>query len=100
MPTYEPFEQYDLPPLPRFKLKVTVVRIADGMYVVMQPICRQLGDLDISDQTAKLQADHRFDGALRHVPYDTKIRGVRLSWGIRRHKFGEWIQFIASIRAR
>ena len=61
MPTYEPFEQFDLP-LPRFKLIVTVVKVADGMYVVMPPICRQLGDLDMSDQTAKLQADHHFAG--------------------------------------
>jgi hypothetical protein len=41
MQTYEHFEQFDLPPLPRFKLVVTV-KIADGTYVVMPPVCRQL----------------------------------------------------------
>jgi hypothetical protein len=93
VPTYEPFEQFDLP-LPRFNLVVTVVKAADGMYVMMPPICRQLGDLDMSTQVAKLQSDHRFDEALRRVPYNTKTRGVHLSWGIRRYKFGEWIHSI------
>jgi hypothetical protein len=94
MPTYEPFEQFDLPQLPRFKLRVTLVKVANGMYVVMPPICQQLGDLDTSGQVAKLEADHHFEDALRKVPYDTKTRGIHLAWGIRRHKFGEWIHSI------
>jgi hypothetical protein len=100
MAMYEPFEQFDLPQLPRFQLIVTVVKVADGMYVVMTPICRQLGDLDMSGQIAKLQSDHHFDGALRRVPYDTKTRGVHLTWGIRRHKFGEWIHSINPRKVR
>ena len=94
MPTQEPFEQFDFPQLPRFKLSVTLVKVADGTYIVMPPICRQLGDLDMSSQITKLQGDHHFEGALRRVPYDTRIRGVHLTWGIRRHKFGEWIHSI------
>jgi hypothetical protein len=100
VPIYEPFEQFDLPQLPRFKLMVTVVRLADGMYVVLPPLCRQLGDLDVSGQIAKLQSDHHFAGALKRVPYDTKTRGVHLSWGIRRYKFGEWIHRINPRRVR
>jgi hypothetical protein len=100
MPTHEPFEQFDLPRLPRFHLLVTVVKVADGMFIVMPPICRQLGDLDMSGQLAKLQGDHHFDGALRRVPYDTRIRGVQLTWGIRRHKFGEWIHRINPRKVR
>jgi P22_AR N-terminal domain len=100
MPTHEPFEQFDLPRLPRFQLVVTVVKVADGMYIVMPPICRQLGDLDMSGQIAKVQGDHRFAGALRRVPYDTRIRGVQLTWGIRRHKFGEWIHSINPRKVR
>lgn len=100
MPTYAPFEQFDLPRLPRFNLIVTVVKVADSMYIVMPPICRQLGDLDMSGQIAKLQGDHHFDGSLQRVPYDTKTRGVRLTWGIRRHKFGEWIHSINPRKVR
>jgi hypothetical protein len=100
MPTHEPFEQFDLPRLPRFELVVTVVKVADGMYIVMPPICRQLGDLDMSGQITKVQGDHHFDGALRRVPYDTRIRGVQLAWGIRRHKFGEWIHSINPRKVR
>src|SRR5579859_7384325 len=100
MSTHEPFEQFDLPRLPRFQFVVTVVKVADGMYVVMPPICRQLGDLDMSGQIAKLQGDHHFDGTLRRLPYDTRIRGVQLTWGIRRHKFTEWIHRINPRKVR
>src|SRR5262245_491855 len=100
MPRYEPFEQFELPHLPRFRLVVTVVKVAAGMFIAMPPICRQLGDLDMSSQIAKLQSDHHFDGALDRVPYDTKVRGVQLAWGIRRYKFGEWIHGINPRKVR
>jgi hypothetical protein len=54
----------------------------------------------MSGQIAKLQSDHHFEGALRRVPYDTKTRGVHLTWGIRRHKFGEWIHSINPRKVR
>jgi hypothetical protein len=100
MPLHEPFEQFDFPHLPGFDLAVTVVKVAEGIYVAMPPICRQLGDLDVSGQIAKLQGDHHFDEALRRVPYDTHTRGVHFVWGIRRHKFGEWIHSINPRKVR
>src|SRR5258708_25012719 len=100
MPRDGPLEQSGLPRLPRFQLVVTVVKVADGMYIVMPPICRQRGDLDMTGQIAKLQGDHHFNGALRRVPYDTQIRGVQLAWGIRRHKFGQWIHSINPRKVR
>src|SRR5262249_9191071 len=103
MATYEPFEPFDLPRLPRVTLVVTVVTVvtvADGMYIVMPPICRHFGDLELSSQIAKLPGDHHFAGALRRVPLDTRICGVPLTWGIRHHKFGEWIHRIHPRKVR
>jgi hypothetical protein len=93
MPQYEPFEQYELP-LPDWGLIVTLVKVGGenpGTYVVMAPLCEQLGDLDVQGQSRKLRADHNFGGFLRDVPYRIDRVGMRTALGVRRYKAGEWI---------
>jgi hypothetical protein len=89
-----PFKQIDwaVPGFPG--ITAVLVQIESGMYVVIPPMCAQLGDLNAQAQIDKLRADERFVEHLVKVPYDTRSRGMRESWGIRRHQFGNWIRTI------
>jgi hypothetical protein len=90
---HEPFEQITHR-LEELGVTLTLVRVESGVYVVIPPMCEELGGLGPQAQVDKLKADHLFAPHLARVPYDTKIRGVHLTWGLRRYKFGDWIRGI------
>jgi hypothetical protein len=104
VPQHEPFDQWDMP-LPGIPgLTVVLVKVGGhlaGTYVVMSPLCEQLGEIDASSQVAKLRGDHDFDGMLRDVPYRrTPQAGLRTAVGVRRYKAGDWIRGINPKKTR
>jgi hypothetical protein len=98
---HEPFEQITHY-LEELDVTLTLVRVESGVYVVIPPMCQQLGKgkLGPQAQVEKLLADHRMAEHLQRVPYNTKVRGVHIAWGLRRYKFGDWIRGIEPARLR
>ncbi|HEY7094909.1 MAG TPA: hypothetical protein VH393_17130 [Ktedonobacterales bacterium] len=89
---HEPFEQIEHY-LEELDVTLTLVRVESGVYVVIPPMCEELG-VGPQAQVDKLKKDRRMVEHLERVPYDTKTRGVHLTWGLRRYKFGDWVRDI------